>query len=597
MSDSELYCEIAIGGLGNRNTVIPVRDFHLNRVRTESYRSMFLFNSSLKSWVEQTHSVTGFIGPHIADAIPFDFDGEDLSAVKNEVVKFIGYLKEGYEVPLNYVRLYFSGNKGFHVVIPIEAFLSNPELSVNFALVVRAVAREMSQGFNFVDSSIYEPKRLFRVPNTINAKSGLYKIPLTFQELQTLSIERIKELAKKPRDSKALPVSEISPIESLSQLWIKWSSYDFTERKKTMKHDSDIFELLHGTEQGNRNEAAIRLAGTYLAAGLNKSLTLATLEAWNKQNNPPLPQDELETLVHGAYQRYKKQGVEAVRVYNLREAGRVYAEFIGNMKKAKVYTGFPSVDNKIRGLMPGESLCVLGKTSVGKSAFLQNAGMNYAKASGEPVLMFSLEMPVTSVFERAAQIEFQMSGYEIENDFMRNTEDISGFAEMLFSKIPNFYCIDKSGLSLDDVESLVKYAEENVYHRKTGLVLIDYLGLVKSTGKDIYEQVSKVARGMKDLAKSLGVPIIFLSQVNRNYSKFDELQIDAARDSGAVDEASDFILGLWQDESEEEKGEKMRLKLGILKNRRGGLGQISLIMEKKTLRMKEVEDFPLLETN
>ena len=241
--------------------------------------------------------------------------------------------------------------------------------------------------------------------------------------------------------------------------------------------------------------------------------------------------------------------------------------------------------------MPGESLCVLGKTSAGKSAFLQNAGMNYAKASGKPVLMFSMEMPITSVFERAVQIDLGLSGYEVEDNFRDDQGDIVGYADRLFSKIPNFYCIEKNGLSLEAIESLVRYAEESVYHDRTGLVLIDYLGLIRSTGKDIYEQVSRVARGTKDLAKSLRVPVMFLSQVNRNYSQFDELQIDAARDSGAVDEASDFILGLWREktETEDDKQQTMNLILGILKNRRGGLGKITIEMERKTLRMREVD--------
>lgn len=587
MNNSKFYCETAIGGLSNRNVVLPVREFHLNGVRNECYRSVFLFDSSIKTWVGRTHTITGFQGPHIADAIPFDFDGEDLPAVKGEVENFTAYLIEVYEVPLSYFRLSFSGNKGFHVVIPIEAFVPEPKPSAHFWQIVKAVAGEISQGFKFVDPSIYESKRLFRVLNSINEKSGLYKIPLALQELQSLGIDEIRELAKQPREIESLPVSEVSPVELLSELWIKWSSHDFTRKEPTAKYDSDIRGMLHGTTEGSRNSAAIKLAGTYLAAGLSESLTLATLEMWNAQNDPPLPDNEVETLVHGAYQRYQKKSVETVRVFNFRDAGKVYADFIGSLKKAKAKTGFETIDNKLRGIMPGESLCVLGKTSVGKSAFLQNAGMNYAKSSGKPVLMFSLEMPVTSVFERAAQIELGTSGYELENDFMRNTGDIPSFAEMLFSKLPNFYCIEKSGLTLENVESLVRYAEENVYHDKTGLLLIDYLGLVKSTGRDIYEQVSRVARGMKDLAKSLQIPIIFLSQVNRNYSPFDELQIDAARDSGAVDEASDFILGLWYDGKQDERAKANKLILGILKNRRGGLGKVPVEMERKTLRMKE----------
>jgi hypothetical protein len=583
-----LYCEYAIG-LQNRNKIVSVSEFKLSGQREEVYRSVFLFDSSIKTWVDRTHSVTGFSGPHCADAIPFDFDGPNREEVKSEVKNFVGYLTAILEVPLDYLRLSFSGNKGFHVVIPIEAFVSDPKPSTNFWQVVKAVAEELAHDFKFADRKIYEVKRLFRVLNTINKKSGLYKIPLAFQELQSLTIDEIRDLAKKPREIEQFPLSEISPVSSLSELWTKWYRHDFTEPKKSEKQDSDIIRLLAGVREGERNNAMIRLAGMYLAAGLSESITLATLETINKQNEPPLGDNELQSLVHRAFQRYQNESVEDVPVYNLKEAGRVYADFISGLKKAKATTGFDSIDRKLRGIMPGETLCVLGKTSIGKSAFLQNVGMNYAKSSGKPVLMFSLEMPVTSVFERAAQIEFGTSGDDLETDFARNTEDIPDFAELLFSKLPNFYCIEKSGLTLERVESLVRYAEESVYHEKTGLVLVDYLGLVRSNGKDIYEQVSRVARGVKDLAKSLSVPIIFLSQVNRNYSQYDELQIDAARDSGAVDEASDFILGLWRESDKDDGAHSMKLNCGILKNRRGGLGKISIEMERRTLRMKEIE--------
>ena len=582
----EYFCEYAVG-LHNRNRIVPLSEFNPNGQREEVYRSLFLFDSTLKTWVDKTGSVSGYHGTHLADTIPFDFDGEDLAAVKSEVEKFIGYLSGVHEVPLDYIRLAFSGSKGFHVVLPVGVFTDSPESSNNFARTVKSIAGELGQGFSFIDMAIYEPKRLFRVLNTINAKSGLYKIPLTFTELRSLSVDEIKKLARNRRDVSTLPVSEIHPVQSLSEMWLKWFNHDFAEPNQTAKRNGDIVTLLEGAERGNRNDAAIKLAGTYLAAGLNESVTLATLKAWNRQNEPPLSESELETLVHGAFQRYQKKTVEVVSVYSLRDAGKLYGEYIDSMSKAKVTTGFDTVDKKLRGIMPGQTLCILGKTSVGKSAFLQNVGLNYAKLSGKPVLMFSMEMPITSVFERAAQIEFELSGQEIEDGFQDSPGAVSQIAEMLFSRVPNFYCIEKGGLSLEDIEASVRYTEEHLYHDKTGLVLIDYVGLVKSSGKDIYEQVSRVARGMKDLAKSLNVPIAFLSQVNRNYSEFDELQINAARDSGAVDEASDFILGLWKEKQQDERSGDTRLQLGILKNRQGGIGTTPITMERKTLRMKE----------
>ncbi len=124
-------------------------------------------------------------------------------------------------------------------------------------------------------------------------------------------------------------------------------------------------------------------------------------------------------------------------------------------------------------------------------------------------------MPITWVLERALQIETGLAGFTIENQFKEGLSDIRQKADLLFSKIPNFYTITKTGLDLEKIKQLIHHAETNIYHKKTGLVLIDYLGLVQSSGNDIYQQVSKVARGIKDLAKDTDTPIIYLSQVTK----------------------------------------------------------------------------------
>ena len=587
------YCEIAVSGLQNRNQIIRLSDFKLTDQRNEVYRSLFLFNDGLKAWVERTGSVKGYAGPHTTDAVAFDLDGEDLHAVQAEAIRLVQYLTEVLEVPANYIRAAFSGFKGLHVVIPIEAFTDAVKPSLHFYKVVKAVAEELSSGFSFIDSSIYEPKRLFRVLNSINGKSGLHKIPLTFSELLTLPTNEIKTLARSPRRVDQLPPSEIRPVEALREIWDKWVRSDFDDpRSSTSARKQKVVDILQGVGQGSRNTAASRLAGLFISKGFDEDFTVNLVSIWNQQNNPPLLDEEVARIVHGAYRRYKKDDAANVTVYDFAKAGEAYRNFVSSSKTAKVNTGFESLDYKLRGIVPGETCCILGKTSVGKSAFLQNIGMNYARATGRNVLMYSLEVPITSVFERAAQIEFGLSGGEIESGFQQNLDDVTGFAKMLFTKVPTFFTITKSGLDLDAIRSITRFAETEVYHSSTGLILIDYLGLVKGAGRDVYEQVSRVARGMKDLAKELNVPIIFLSQVNRNYTEFDPLAIGAARDSGAVDEASDFVLGLWKDDNrplpnDRSADDTTMLILGILKNRRGGIGQTPLLMDRPSLRVVE----------
>jgi len=94
-----------------------------------------------------------------------------------------------------------------------------------------------------------------------------------------------------------------------------------------------------------------------------------------------------------------------------------------------------------------------------------------------------------------------------------------------------------------------------------------------------------------DLSKENKVPIIYLSQTTKQYSPYDELELGAARDSGAIDEAADFVIGIWKDKNERNSSENakaIQLQLGILKNRKGKLGRIDLTMIKRNLRISHL---------
>lgn len=582
-----IYAEYALGSVNNRNLIQDISTFKTDS--KEGYRSIFLFDESLKEYVKRTKTVTGFSGKHISDFLLFDFDGENLEEVRNEVLKFCLYLYYEYELPTNYLRVSFSGNKGFHVGIPFSCFTNSLLPKNNFYQIYKNIAQDLAKDFRFVDAKIYELKRLFRITNTINSKSGLYKIPLYFDELENLCSDEIKELAKSKRTIEELAIEEIEILPLLQELYQKWNRASLEHENKPKA--KEVGSLLNGVSEGNRNDSAIKLTGLFIDKGFDESLTIEFMRLWNEKNTPPMKESDLEYLVHGAFQRYKKNHITDIEVFDLKKAGKKYQEFIQGLSGQKVTTGFDLVDKKLRGIMPGETCCILGKTSVGKSAFLQNIGMNYAKSSGEPVLFFSMEMPITSVFERTIQIETGLSGYEIESMFRENDAEIITHADLVFTNLPNFYTITKSGLNLESIKELTRFSEQTIYHKKTGLILVDYLGLIREEGKDIYQQVSKVARGMKDIAKDLNVPIIYLSQVTKAYSEYDELQLGAARDSGAIDEASDFILALWKEREAKQDlyPKEFTLNLGILKNRKGGLGKVSIQMDKRSLKIAEKE--------
>ena len=590
------YVEFVTGDIKNRGHIVPVNQARINGVDTECYRSLFLFDEKLKEYYDKTGSVAGYLGLHTADGLVFDFDGEPLDdLVAKSVVDFIRYLETMYELPVDYVRIAFSGNKGFHVSIPFAAVCGHPRPSNHFHKIYKGIISDIAgDDWKYLDTSIYEIRRIFRMTNTKHIKSGLYKIPLTFNELQSLSIDEIKELAKKPRkDFEQFPVSEISEVEALKDLYIKWSNFKFDEQKpKNGKRD--YTNLLQGVPEGGRSDAAIKLVGHYINLGMTETETLELVGMWNTtRNRPPLPDKQIDEIVRGAFRRYAKPidgnlsdyFYTPERAYNER-----YKTYVKDSERTRVVTGFDKIDRYLRGLRAGEVLAIIGKTGNAKSAFVQNIAHNFAKQSGEPVVFYSLEMPVVSVIERSFQIETGLSGYEVENETLRmlngEPSKLSMQANIVFSKLPNLYTIEKSGLTLEQIKQFTRFGEESIYRKKTGLILIDYLSLLDGRGKDIFEQTARLARELKEVAKELNVPVIFLSQVTKGKSQTDELELDSGRDSGAIAEGADFILGLWKND---ETDEQIEYTLGVLKNRRGKTGKISVSMNRRSLQFTEVE--------
>ena len=263
-----------------------------------------------------------------------------------------------------------------------------------------------------------------------------------------------------------------------------------------------------------------------------------------------------------------------------------YQEHISNLKKNRFILGIPEIDKRIRGVACGEVLTILARSGSFKTAMLQNLLKNYAQNSAWAAVFFSIEMPVASVTERYFQILDGCTGREVESMFTDTTgAGMKGAAIGQFMRDLKRFFVIPTRVSLSDIVAYVKLieAEKNI---KVGVIGIDYLGLMDGPGANTYETTSRLATGTKNIAKLLNIPVILLSQVSRKGgSGQSEISLDMGRDSGAIEEGADFVLGLWQQPRDEKDldhwveglpdGENQKdLICKILKNRKGPAGSI-----------------------
>ena len=248
-----------------------------------------------------------------------------------------------------------------------------------------------------------------------------------------------------------------------------------------------------------------------------------------------------------------------IPVYSISAASAEYARYVEQIQKAKIRFGWPEIDHATRGLIPGDVCIILARSGVGKSAIVQSLQIDVWKRQQVSSIFFSLEMPVTAVYERMASMVSGWNESEVEARYR------AGEGQAIVDWLGDFagiYYVDQAGLSLDDIYRVSRQ------HEDAGMLIIDYMGLVQSQGKTDYERVSHVARGLKELAKKTQTAVVCVCQTNRMGGDGTiPVSVHMGRDSGATEECADVILGMHKDEID-----RKVIHIYVLKARRGRAG-------------------------
>ena len=156
-----------------------------------------------------------------------DLDGDNLAEVREQALKACLLLNERLGIAFGSLDIFFSGAKGFHLLVPSEVF---GEPDHQHALVVwRALAGRLAkEGVQNIDLGIYQASRILRLPNSINSKSGRHKIGIEFQELRDFGIDYVLDLARSPREYDSLAVPEFSPRASA---WLR-DAVEWSRKRK-----------------------------------------------------------------------------------------------------------------------------------------------------------------------------------------------------------------------------------------------------------------------------------------------------------------------------------------------------------------------------
>lgn len=239
-------------------------------------------------------------------------------------------------------------------------------------------------------------------------------------------------------------------------------------------------------------------------------------------------------------------------------------------------TGFIDLDHMITGLRGGHMVIIAARPGQGKTALVMDIMRNASIRNEMPTMIFSLEMSKLELTQRVLAAESSV----LLGNIIKGTLDDQGWGKLgeaaeKLSKAP--LIIDNStDITITDI-----VAKARMWVEKHGvkMIVVDYLQLLRADGYASREQeIAAYSRAMKLLAKQCNVPVIVLSQINRESAKAGRKpQSSDLRESGALEQDADLIMMLDRPDAENDNSERAgEVDVIVTKNRHGRTGTVTL---------------------
>lgn len=235
-----------------------------------------------------------------------------------------------------------------------------------------------------------------------------------------------------------------------------------------------------------------------------------------------------------------------------------------------ILSGLADLDHLTGGFRPGQLITICGRTSMGKTAVAGQLALN-ADQAGHATLVASIEMGTEELEDRWLSTVSQVHTDKIRSGELppRDLDRVEdGITRLERSRI---YILDEPAATVATIRAAARKVPD------LALVVIDYLQLLTPTAKRDNRQVevSEISGALKRLARDLNVPVLALAQLNRGVEqRLDKRpMLSDLRESGAIEQDSDIVLGLFREEYYKPDTEKKGLlEIIVLKQRSGPLG-------------------------
>jgi len=255
-----------------------------------------------------------------------------------------------------------------------------------------------------------------------------------------------------------------------------------------------------------------------------------------------------------------------------------------------VPSGFDEFDDITTGFQPSEFIVIAGRPAMGKTAFCMNIAQFASISKNIPVAIFSLEMSKSQLVQRMLCSEARVDAHNLRKGRLAESDwPTLSMAAGRLAAAPIFID-DSSGISCLEIKAKARRlkAQNNL-----GLVIIDYLQLIQSSGRieNRQQEITEISRSLKGLARELNVPVIAVSQLSRAVEQRIERRprLSDLRESGAIEQDADLVVFIYREEYYKPKTEKKGVaEIIVSKQRNGPTGKVELTFVKEYAKFENL---------
>lgn len=312
------YCEGG-GQLNIKGNNIFTRNIIIEDTNTESIRKRFnnkdCYISAYK-YDTQDLATANLFGSYYIDLDYELHNDNDLKVLQYDLLQITSFLKFQCDIPKEYIKVYFSGCKGFHIILDANIFGINTFKS-NLNVQYKAFSKYIYENiisYKTIDLKIYDRARLFRMTNSINSKTNLYKVPIQLEFATKCKYNELIEYAIRPKLPLFNKNIKITPIKKAIEKFnnaFKKEGIQINNRS-IINRNGKVFEvpacvrqmIQDGATQGNRNSTCVIIASTLLQSGKNEEEVQSLVQEWNNNTTPRLSDKEINAVIKSAIKEF-----------------------------------------------------------------------------------------------------------------------------------------------------------------------------------------------------------------------------------------------------------------------------------------------------